>query len=59
MALLLLAHGAATMFIVGIMWFVQAVHYPLLPCVGTEGFSGEPRRSVKMHLASSNKKWYI
>jgi hypothetical protein len=26
---LLLAHAAATLFMVGVIWFVQLVHYPL------------------------------
>jgi len=29
MATLLLAHAAATWFMVGIIWFVQIIHYPL------------------------------
>ncbi|MFY0528690.1 hypothetical protein ACN28I_37835 [Archangium gephyra] len=27
--LVLLAHAAATLFMVGLIWFVQVVHYPL------------------------------
>lgn len=30
----LLAHAAATLFMVGLIWFVQVVHYPLLARVG-------------------------
>jgi hypothetical protein len=30
----LLAHAAATLFMVGVIWFVQVVHYPLLARVG-------------------------
>jgi hypothetical protein len=36
--LLLLAHSAATLFLVGLIWFVQVVHYPLLAQVGTGEF---------------------
>jgi hypothetical protein len=32
----LLAHVAATMVMVGIIWFVQWVHYPLLAVVSTD-----------------------
>ena len=37
--LLLLAHAAATVFMVGLIWFVQVVHYPLFADVGREGFA--------------------
>lgn len=33
---LLLLHAAATLAMVGIIWFVQVVHYPLFKWVGTE-----------------------
>jgi hypothetical protein len=36
---LLLAHLAATLFMVGLIWFVQIVHYPLFSRVGKEKFS--------------------
>lgn len=36
--LLLLAHAAATLFMAGVIWFVQVVHYPLFGKVGVEGF---------------------
>ena len=39
MLLLLLAHAAATLFMVGVIWFVQVVHYPLFARVGTPDFS--------------------
>jgi hypothetical protein len=35
----LLAHVAATLFMVGVIWFVQVVHYPLFSRVGPEKFS--------------------
>lgn len=37
--LLLLAHAGATVFMVGLIWFVQVVHYPLFAGVGREGFA--------------------
>jgi hypothetical protein len=36
---ILLAHLAATLFMVGVIWFVQVVHYPLFSRVGPEKFS--------------------
>ena len=39
MEYLLLAHVAATLYMVGLIWFVQIVHYPLFSRVGEEGFS--------------------
>lgn len=38
MELPLLVHLAATLFMVGVIWFVQIVHYPLFGRVGTAGF---------------------
>lgn len=35
---MLLAHVAATLFMTGVAWFVQIVHYPLLHRVGASGF---------------------
>lgn len=40
MEAVLLLHLAATVFMVGVIWFVQIVHYPLFGRVGTEGFAG-------------------
>ena len=40
MEYLLLAHLAATLFMVGLIWFVQIVHYPLFAKVGGETFPG-------------------
>ena len=39
MILLLLAHAAATLFMVGVIWFVQVVHYPLFARVGRQRFA--------------------
>lgn len=36
--LLLSAQAAATLFMTGLVWFVQVVHYPLLDRVGSAGF---------------------
>ncbi len=36
---LLLANVAATLFMVGVIWFVQVVHYPLFARVGRSGFA--------------------
>ena len=38
MNFLLLVHLAATLFMVGLIWFVQVVHYPLFGKIGIEGF---------------------
>ena len=32
-------HTAATLYMVGLIWFVQWVHYPLMGEVGREGFA--------------------
>ena len=39
MELVFLAHVGATLFMVGLIWFVQVVHYPLFGSVGREGFA--------------------
>jgi hypothetical protein len=36
---LLVAQATATLFMTGLIWFVQVVHYPLMNRVGTEGFA--------------------
>jgi hypothetical protein len=38
--LLLLANMASTLFMVGLIWFVQIVHYPLFAQTGWDQFSG-------------------
>jgi hypothetical protein len=35
----LLANLGSTLFMVGVIWFVQVVHYPLFSRVGGEGFA--------------------
>jgi hypothetical protein len=37
-ATILLIHAAACWFMVGVIWFVQLVHYPLFGGVGEDGF---------------------
>ncbi len=37
--LVLIAHGAATWAMTGVIWFVQVVHYPLMGAVGASGFA--------------------
>ena len=39
MELVFLAHVGATLFMVGLIWFVQIVHYPLFGRVGGDGFA--------------------
>ena len=36
---LLLLHAAATLFMAGVIWFVQVVHYPLFRAVGPDCFA--------------------
>ncbi len=43
---LLLAHLVSTLLMVGIIWFVQVVHYPLLVCVGAEQFGTNLRATA-------------
>ena len=38
MKTLLFVHAFATLFMVGLIWFVQVVHYPLFAGVGEPGF---------------------
>ena len=47
MGLLLAAHAGATLFLVGVVWFVQLVHYPLYPAVGGGGFAAYERAHVR------------
>jgi hypothetical protein len=48
MVLLLLAHAAATLFMVGVIWFVQVVHYPLFARVGTPDFCAYSIRYTRL-----------
>ena len=44
---LLLANLAATLYLVGLIWFVQLVHYPLFDGVGTQGFAAYEGRHTR------------
>ena len=45
--LLLLLHAAATLFMTGLIWFVQVVHYPLFARVGDDGYAGYQAAHVR------------
>ncbi len=45
---LLLTHAAATWFMVGLIWFVQVVHYPLFSSVGHEGWPVYEQRHQRL-----------
>lgn len=49
----LIAHAAATVFMTGLVWFVQVVHYPLHREVGTDSFAAYQRA----HLARTG--WVV
>ena len=42
--LALLAQAATTLPLVGLIWTIQLVHYPLFDGVGAEGFAAYERR---------------
>lgn len=44
----LLAHVAMTLFMVGLIWFVQVVHYPLLARVGSDRFTDYEAAHVRL-----------
>jgi len=39
MSSLLLIHAGATLYMTGLIWFVQLVHYPLMGKVGPDGYA--------------------
>ena len=45
--LLLILHTAVTFALVGLIWTVQVVHYPLMNGVGTAGFRAYHRRHAR------------
>jgi hypothetical protein len=47
MVLVLLANFAATWFMVGLIWFVQLVHYPQFAGVGSDAFVAYHRRHTR------------
>lgn len=46
--LLLSAHAGATLFMTGVIWFVQVVHYPLLARAGSDGFAEHAREHARL-----------
>jgi len=52
-SLLLLLHAFATLFMTGLIWFVQVVHYPLFVRVGVERFG----RYEQDHMARTT--WVV
>jgi hypothetical protein len=44
---LVLVHAAATLYMTGVIWFVQIVHYPLFARVGQSAFSEYEREHVR------------
>jgi hypothetical protein len=43
----LAAHAFATLFMTGLIWFVQVVHYPLFDRVGKAEFAGYERQNTR------------
>lgn len=41
-------HVAATLVMVGVIWFVQVVHYPLMAAVGRGGFAAYEATHVRL-----------
>ena len=41
-------HLAATLVLVGVIWFVQIVHYPLLSDVGEAGFAAYQKANMRL-----------
>ena len=46
--LLFLAHLGSTMFMMGLIWFVQVVHYPLFSSVGLRDFPSYEQRHTRL-----------
>jgi len=46
--LVLLVHVGATLFMVGLIWFVQIVHYPFFGSVGRSGFAEYSRAHSRL-----------
>ncbi len=44
---MLLIHAATTWFMVGLIWVIQVVHYPLFDAVGAEGFAEYEREHAR------------
>ena len=48
MRIVFLTHLFSTLFMVGVIWFAQVVHYPLLARVGEEAFAGYERENTRL-----------
>ncbi len=46
--LLFMAHMASTLFMLGVIWLVQVVHYPLFANVGNKEFVSYERRHTRL-----------
>lgn len=46
--IVLLIHAAATLYMTGLIWFVQVVHYPLMAKVGAEGYPDYQRAHERL-----------
>lgn len=46
--LIFLVHAAATLYMVGLIWFVQVVHYPLMGAIGNSEFEGYEQRHMSL-----------
>lgn len=47
-SIILLAQLLSTVYMAGVIWFVQIVHYPLLSAVGAEQFTDYERRHCNL-----------
>jgi hypothetical protein len=45
--IILLAHAASTLFLVGLIWLIQVVHYPLMTWVSDSGFAAFERQHMR------------
>lgn len=48
MRFLFLAHCAVTLYMTGVIWFVQVVHYPLFASIGVAEFSAYEQRHTAL-----------
>jgi len=46
--LIFLSHAATTLYMTGLIWFVQVVHYPLLGSIGNAEFSAYEQRHMSL-----------
>ena len=52
MTVLFLVHVITTVMVAGMMWFVQVVHYPLLPHVGHGSFVSYEKAHTRLAIAT-------